>query len=186
MTVGTWDGHTLDDLYRGDVYVAPFGFVEDGGRVIDDLVLTASSTTATSATAVFTAADNGKKLTVVDGSGLADGTTITYVNATTVTLSAAASSTRTGVAALVRGLNLSAYSGHTVQLRSSEDAGTATDASVDSSRGTYGILELSLTAAQTLALPHRGVWDWETTSPDGVFTLIKRGRFVCEKDTTHA
>jgi hypothetical protein len=90
------------------------------------------------------------------------------------------------VAALVRGLNLSAYSGHTVQLRSSEDAGTATDATVDSSRAAYGILELSLTAAQTLALPHGGVWVWETTSPDGVFTLIKRGRFVCEKDTTHA
>lgn len=186
MTVGTWDGHTLDDLYRGDAYVAPFGFVEDDGRVIDDLVLTASSTTATSATAVFTSGDTGKKLTVVDGSGLADGVTMTYVSATTVTLSSAASSSRTGVAALVRGLNLVNYSAHTVHLRASEDATTSTVATIDSSRQTAGILELSLTEAQTLALPRRGTWDWQVTGPDGTFTLFRRGRFVCEKDTTHA
>ncbi len=184
MTVGTTNGDL--SLYRGDDFVQPWGFVEEDGRVIDDLVITAASTAATSATALFTAADNEKKLTVSDGSGVADGTTMTYVSSTQVTLSAAATLTRTKVAALVRALNCSAYSAHLVSFRPSEDSTTVTLATVDTSRQSYGMFTFSLSAAQTTVLPRRGVWDWQTNGPNGVATWIKRRRWTCTKDVSHA
>jgi hypothetical protein len=63
------------------------------GRSVTDGVLN-STTTVTSATAAFTAADTGK---VVFGDGVPGGATATYVNATTVTLSSAATVTASGV-----------------------------------------------------------------------------------------
>ncbi|MEZ5145347.1 MAG: SdrD B-like domain-containing protein [Acidimicrobiales bacterium] len=65
------------------------------GRTVTDGVTTNASTTLTSATAAFTAADVGS---LVGGSGIPAGTRIASVtNATTVVMSAAATATATGV-----------------------------------------------------------------------------------------
>lgn len=63
-------------------------------RTVTDAV-TNSTTTLTSATAAFTAGDNGKVIITKAANGILAGTTITYVNSTTVTLSAAATTTGT-------------------------------------------------------------------------------------------
>jgi hypothetical protein len=63
-----------------------------------DGATTSGSTTFTSATATFAAGDTGK---TIMGAGIPAGTTITYVNATTVTLSNAATATATGVKFLI-------------------------------------------------------------------------------------
>lgn len=63
-------------------------------RTFTDLV-TNSTTTVTSATAAFTPADNGTVLS--SWLNIPTGTTMTYVNATTATLSAAAWTTATGL-----------------------------------------------------------------------------------------
>jgi hypothetical protein len=63
------------------------------GKIITDLVLN-GSTTATSATAGFTSADTGKKIMINGAIGATNIpliTTITFVNATTITLGSAAS-----------------------------------------------------------------------------------------------
>lgn len=74
--------------------VADYGAVADV-RQASDGVTTASSTTFTSATAAFTSGDTGKRI-IISGAGTAGAphvASITYVNATTVTLSAAAVAT---------------------------------------------------------------------------------------------
>ena len=68
--------------------------VVDGSQRATDGVTTANSTTVTSATAVFTAADVGKAITFSAAAAIALNTTISaFTNSTTVTL--AASATRT-------------------------------------------------------------------------------------------
>jgi len=64
------------------------------GTAVADAVTTSASTTLTSATAAFTSAMTGK---AIKGAGIPGGTTLTFVNATTVTLSQAATATATGV-----------------------------------------------------------------------------------------
>lgn len=64
-------------------------------RVVTDVV-TDSTTTITSATANFTAGDNGKLIISKPTNGIAAGTTMTFVNSTTATLSAPATTTGTG------------------------------------------------------------------------------------------
>lgn len=72
-----------------------------GGRYITDLAITSGSTTATSATAAFTSLDTGR---MIQGpNNIQDGTFITYVNATTVTLSRTATGTQSGLTALIGG-----------------------------------------------------------------------------------
>ncbi|WP_133059408.1 hypothetical protein [Nocardioides sp. PD653-B2] len=68
------------------------------GRMVTDLVLTNGSTTATSATANFTAADTGK---VMFAQYVNADVTMTYVDPTTVTLSAPAQANATGVTAWI-------------------------------------------------------------------------------------
>lgn len=71
-------------------------------RTVTDGVLTSGSTTITSATAVFLSAEVGAP---IGGIGLPVGTTIaTWVSATTVTLSNAATATATGVSLTFGGL----------------------------------------------------------------------------------
>lgn len=72
-----------------------------GGRLITDLAITNASTNATSATAAFTTLDTGRLLQ--GPNNVQDGTYITYVNATTVTLSRAATGTQTGLTAVIGG-----------------------------------------------------------------------------------
>jgi flagellar hook protein FlgE len=71
-----------------------FTFMLDQGRQVTDAVTTAGSSTLTSASATFTADDVGR---VVTGPGIPPGTVIvSVVDATTVTLSNAATATATG------------------------------------------------------------------------------------------
>ena len=169
---------------EGRDFLQTFAFGEEGARKITDLVITNSSTTATSATAEFTSADTGKKLVTVDGTGITDGTTMTYVSATQVTLSAAATATATNVNAIVRGINCSAYTAHAAEWRNSEDAATTVAAfTVDDSRAAVGVFVLSLTAAQTAAATRSGVWDWKVTGPNGDTNWIE-GKVVFKKTVT--
>lgn len=82
------------------VDVADYGAKGDV-KVITDLHITSSSTTATSSSAAFTSADTGKYMLIAGGagSGAALATTITYSNATTVTLGTAAGATIAGTGA---------------------------------------------------------------------------------------
>lgn len=158
----------------GDAFGKQFGYVEPGGRVIDDLILTDGSAVATSASAAFTLADDGELITV-PGGGVADGTTMTYVDATTVTLSAAASTDRTDAAALLRPLNCSSWSSHLAQLRKLKpDTSAIVAFTVDSSRSAYGLFRLTLTSTITAALePQRCIYDWQATTDLGVKTLFE-------------
>ena len=169
---------------EGRDFITTFAFGEPGARKIEDLVITSSSTTATSATAEFTSADTGKKLVVIDGVGITDGTTMTYVSATQVTLSAAATATRSNVAAVVRGINCSAYTGHAAEWRNTEDAATAVATfTVDDSRAAVGIFEITLDAASTAAATRSGVWDWKVTGPNGDTNWIE-GKVIFKKTVT--
>lgn len=74
------------------------------GRVVSDAAITTGTNTLTSATAAFSAADTGKIVTVA-GAAAAGATlaaTMTYVNATTVTLSTNAGTTVSGAVARIR------------------------------------------------------------------------------------
>jgi hypothetical protein len=85
--VSNWDG-------------AAFAVTKSNGILFTDGV-TATNTTLTSATAVFTSADVGRTVT---GSGIPTGTTITAVaSATSVTLSAATTATATSVTIRILG-----------------------------------------------------------------------------------
>src|SRR5215831_13754251 len=79
------------------------------GRQVTDGVLTSGSTTLTSATAAFTAADNGRP---VSGTGIPAGATLTFVNATTATLSAAATASGTAVTVTIQSGTTSGYSSY--------------------------------------------------------------------------
>src|SRR5437868_3548305 len=71
----------------------------DYGRLIEDAVITAGSTTLTSATANFTAADVGS---LIAGAGIKDGATVAAcTSGTTVTMSDTATATATNVTATV-------------------------------------------------------------------------------------
>jgi hypothetical protein len=172
------------NIYRGNDFAKTFAFLEPGGRGITDLVITSGSTAATSATANFTSADTGKKIVSIGGTGITDGTTMTYVSSTQVTLSASATATATNVAAAVRGINCSAYSGHAAEMRATEDSAVLATFSVDSSRKAVGVFTVSLDATTTAALTLGGVWDWQVTGPNGVTTWIS-GKAKLTKDVTH-
>jgi len=75
------------------------------GAYFNDGVITAGSTQLTSATAGFTSADNGKTIASAwpYPNDLQAGTTATYVNSTTITLSKPALATRTGATFSVSG-----------------------------------------------------------------------------------
>jgi hypothetical protein len=105
-TGGSWwpvAGHktlgSLDSRYVPGIFaVKTYGAVGNTKAVADG-AMTASSATLTSATAGFTAADVGKSVIVTGAgpAGAALGTTVSaYVNSTTVTLAASASTTVSG------------------------------------------------------------------------------------------
>ena len=155
-------------VYSGSDWSLSFGAVEEGGRGIDDLVLTSGSTAATSATAAFTAADTGKKISTVDGTGITDGTTMTYVSATQVTLSVAATVTGTYVAS-VRALNASSYSTHSASAKRAEGDTTALCTfTIATARAAVGWFLFTLPEATTEPLSGNGVWDWRVN--DGTVT----------------
>ena len=147
-----------------------FGFFEPGGRGIDDLVITNGSPTATSVSANFTPDDNGKKLAVLDGVGITDGTTMTYVDAQTVTLSDNATATRAGVTAVVRALNCSNYTtiGAQVKYKRGSTATIVLPLTVDDSRNAVGLFPITAVQADIAAsVKKNGFWDWLMLSPDG-------------------
>lgn len=147
-----------------------FGFKEPGGRGITDLVIEDGSTSATSATAAFTTGDTGRKLVVVDGNGIVDGTTMEYVSPTEVTLSAAATADRSGVTAVVRALNTSAYASLGAQVRNPDNIDRLILAlTVDAARKAVGIWELTAAREEIKAKVRRSglIWDWLVQGPEG-------------------
>lgn len=169
---------------EGRDFSQTFAFGEEGARKITDLVITNGSTAATSATAVFTSADTGKKLVDVGEVGITDGTTMTYVSATQVTLSAAATATATNVNAVVRGINCSAYTDHAAEWRNTEDAADPVATfTVDDARAAVGVFVISLTSTQTAAGSRSGVWDWKVTGPNGDTNWIE-GKVIFKKTVT--
>lgn len=83
--------YQIDNLYTDSSPAPPQTYVDGVEN---------STTTFTSATATFTAADNGN---LIAGPGIPNGTTMTFVNSTTVTLSNAATQTASGLTFYVYG-----------------------------------------------------------------------------------
>lgn len=168
-------------VYSGSDYALPFGAVEDGGRGVADLVLTSGSTTATSASAAFTSADSDKKVATADGSGIVDGSTMTYASPTTVTLSAPATATGTFVAS-IRALNASSYTTHDADIKRAEGGAVLATFTIDDARSSVGWFEFSLPAATTEPLSGVGVWDWRVEGTDAGYWLAGKVQF--RKNTT--
>jgi len=178
--VATWDLIVV----RGDAFFEDLAFVEEGGRTIDDLHLVDGSTTATSQTAQFTTGDTGKQLMTV-AEGVPDGTTMTFVSATQVTLSQAATVSVDGCEAHVRALDCSTFTDHLAQLRPYVDGTPAVALTVDDARAAVGYFTIALAAELTAALKRGGVWDWQVTDSGNVWTWLG-GDFELEKDVAHA
>lgn len=86
----------------GRVYVENHGAIADG-KLISDGAVSSGSTSFTSAAGGFTTSDTGKTISIAgaDVAGAALITTVTYVNATTLTLAVAASTTVSAKPALM-------------------------------------------------------------------------------------
>lgn len=70
------------------------------------------------------------------------------------------------------------------QWRSSASSGVALDIAVDTSQVASGIFTLSLTGVQTEQMGGDGVYDVQTTGPDGAVTTRLRGETVWIQDVT--
>lgn len=139
MQVGWWDAtaaafvalsssiveaHQLQTTYNSSPN--PSNWFRTNRRTVVDLVLN-GTTGATSATAVFTSADQGKLLT---GNGIPTGTTIqTVTNATTIVMSAAATTSATVVCQI--GAPITPPAGHNLQFRAAITATLDTDIFID-------------------------------------------------------
>jgi hypothetical protein len=166
-------------IYSGADWVLALGAVEpptpedtQGGRLVDDLILTLGSSTATSATGLFTANDSGLKIATESGEGIDDGTTMTFVDDDTIHLSSPA--TADGVfVATIRSLNLSNYSAHKAQVRRAQLQRTAArsfllEINVDDTRADVGWYLLSIAAAESEVRGEvNGEWDWRVDGPTG-------------------
>ncbi len=147
------------------------GFFEpDGGRAVDDLVLTNGSPIVTSASAAFTTGDDGKKLAVVQAGVVTDGATMTYVDAETVSLSENASVSMVGAGASIRALNCSAFTsvGAHVKYRPGINSAVILELDTDDSRNAVGLFSVSAVSADiAAAVKSSGHWDWLMDGPDG-------------------
>lgn len=172
-------------IVRGDSFFEDLAFVEPGGRTVDDLVIVDGSTTATSASAAFTTGDTGKQILTV-AAGIADGTTMTFVSPTQVTLSAPATESLDGCEAHIRAMDCSEFTDHLAQFRQYVDAADPIEITVDDARADVGYFTLSIDADATAALIRGGVWDWQhTNADDEVWTWIG-GKVKLVKDVAHA
>jgi hypothetical protein len=176
--------HNLE-MYRGDDFEVTFGLVEVGGRVVDDLVLTSGSTSATSATAGFVSADVGKKIVTHNEAGITDTCTISSVSsATTVTLSQSATSSG-DFAASIRALDCSAYSAPAADIRATADGSEVETFTFDSARSDVGVFVMSMTDTETAALSAGVyVWDWQITDADSKVRTLLRGSCTIVADVT--
>lgn len=171
-------------VYQGNDVAKTFMWGEPGARKIDDLVITSGSTVATSISARFTTADDDRKIVTQDGTGITDGTTMTYVSATEISLSDPATATATDVKAVVRGMNASAYSGHVAQIRRDEHAADVdAEFQVEDARKAVGVFVLTLANTVTDGMTRGGVWDWQVTGPNGVSTWVA-GKVKFVKDVS--
>jgi len=80
----------------GVINPVAYGAIDDATGVNDAAVSGGTLSTVTSATAAFTAADTGKRFTLATTTGTITRGTLTFVNATTCTMSAAAGGAITG------------------------------------------------------------------------------------------
>jgi len=173
------------ELYRGDDFDITFGLVEVGGRVVDDLVLTSGSTSATSATASFVSADVGKKIVTHNEVGITDSCTISSVSSSSVvTLSQSATSSG-NFAASIRALDCSAYTSPAADIRPTADGSETETFTFDSTRSDVGIFVMSMTDTETAALSAGSyVWDWQITDADSKVRTLLRGACTIVADVT--
>jgi len=165
-----------DIILRGNRdFSIGFAFPEPGGRVVDDLVLTDGSTSATSETAAFTEAEDEKVIAVLDGVGIPDTpVTMTYVSATEVTLSEPATADRVGAPALIRAVDCSSFRfiGAQVKKRHGKDVPAIVEFTPDDSRASVGLFVLSIAQSvlesNEAQLAHEArYWDWPLSTPAG-------------------
>ena len=171
------------EIYAGDKYQLVLTHCVPGtARVVEDVVTTSTSTTLTSATGAFTAADTGK---VIAAGGIPAGTTVTYVSATQLTLSQAATETSSdGTAILGTPVNLTGKTFTAPQVRPSA-ASTVVLATMTLDQTTYlttGQLVASLTGAQTQDLAS-GYWDLPCVTDVATWWA---GRVNVTRDVTRA
>jgi hypothetical protein len=133
LQVGLWDVTSgvfvpgASTIYAPSQWGTGYTVAFANRRSVSDGVLN-STTTVTSATAIFTSADVGK---VISGAGIPAGNTIASVtNATTIVLSQAATATASGVA-LVIGGPVTPTAGHNMRWRAVTTATLGTDFFLD-------------------------------------------------------
>lgn len=134
MRFGWWDVTAGAFVPLGASFYAPsqwattYGWLLANWRQVTDGVLN-GTTTVTSATAIFSAADDTGK--AISGAGIPAGTTIASVtNTTTIILSQAATSSASGVTLSIGG-PVAAPAGHNVQFRVVPTAALPTDFVID-------------------------------------------------------
>lgn len=173
------------EMYRGDDFDVTFGLVEPGGRVVNDLVLTNTSTTATSTSAAFTVSDIGKKIVTHNGAGIADSVTVAGVTSSTqITLSAAATASGT-YAASIRALDCSAYTSPEADIRATADGSEVETFTFDAARKAVGVYVMTMTDTETALLtPGSYVWDWQIVDGDSKVRTLLRGAVTIVADVT--
>lgn len=148
----------MADLWSaGFIDARAYGVALDCRGVYDAVVSAGTLSTVTSATAAFTAADNGKVYTLASTAGAVTTGTLTYVNATTCTMSTAAGGAMTG-ARLIFGTD------DTTAWQNALNAATKGQ-TVDCSGFTWRSLctgTLNVPAGVTLGLTGRGPFDPQT------------------------
>lgn len=185
-------------LYAGDDTAIPLMFTEDGGRGIDDLLLTSGSNIATSATAAFTQSDRGARIVTEEGDGITDSCTVsTVTNATTITLSQNASATGSFTAA-IRARDCSGWSAHLAQVRASTndtDDPVLVTADWDTTRDDVGVLLIIFDADTTRTLgdgligtteQQVGVYDAEAVDENGELHTRVAGAVFVTPDVSRA
>ena len=133
LQAGLWDATSsafvpgASTIYAPSQWGTGYIWLLANRRSVSDGVLN-STTTVTSATAVFSSADQGK---AISGAGIPVGATISSVtNATTIVLSSAATATASGVT-LVIGGPVTPTAGHNMRFRAVTTGTLATDFFVD-------------------------------------------------------
>lgn len=162
------------EIPQGADYVDPIVFTEEGGAVVEDLILTNNAATVSSATAPFVASMVGWQVATSDGTGIADGTTILSVqSATAATLSANASASGTKVA-IIGALDASAWADVAAAWKSSPRSSSSVAITVDDSRADVGFFTLRIADTVTATMSGSGIWDMRATI-DGDKTVVQRG-----------